>query len=155
MQYITDAYNRNVPTYVIGFAENATNQAGKDALNQLADAGGVENSAGTKYYPANTEVELDTVLAKLASLSTAGDTSVCRGMPCPDNRCLSATATCMDGYCVEPAAPDPENPGGGAVATGCSCQLGGHGAASTAGLATLLFAGAFLRRRRPPAHRSR
>ena len=44
----------------------------------------------------------------IASSSTSGEFSVCKGQPCPDNRCLTAGATCVSGFCVEPAGDGEE-----------------------------------------------
>lgn len=78
-------------------------------------------------------------------------------MPCPDGRCLSATAMCESGYCVEPepdlggqgGSSDAGEPGRGGLSTGCSCEVGQSRAASSAGLVALLLSGvALLRSRR-------
>jgi MYXO-CTERM domain-containing protein len=154
-QYIKDMYDKKVPTYVVGFDIGADVQA-QTSLNSFAVSGGLQNTAGTtKYYAANNQAELEATLDQLAGL-TSGEISVCRGMPCPDGRCLSATATCMSGFCVEPVPDDGGTGGtddagsdnGGSVATGCACQLGGQTAASSAGFSTFALAAALLIRRR-------
>ncbi len=147
VNYITELYNKKVPTYVIGF-DVGTNMGAQAALNSFATAGGLENPNGgtTKFYPANNQAELEATLDNLASL-TAGEISLCRGMPCPDKRCLSATAMCTDGYCVEPL-PNLLGPDGGQdtgnVTSGCSCRVSDRSAVPSAGLATLLCAAALL-----------
>lgn len=163
VQYIKAMYDKKVPTYVVGF-DVAGDTAAEASLDNFAVAGGLPNTMGTtKFYPANNQAELEATFDQLAGL-TGGEVSVCRGMPCPDGRCLSATATCMSGFCVEPA-PDMAGQGGtddggsgtdgGSVASGCSCQIGGQTATSTAGLAALAIGGALvlLRRRRQAAAR--
>jgi len=157
IQYITDLYNQKVPTYVVGF-DIGSNMAAQASLNSFAKAGGLPNTTGTtSYYPANNQAELEAALAKLASL-TGGEVSLCRGMPCPDGRCLSATATCTAGFCVEPA-PDLGGQGGnndadgtdtGSLASGCNCQVGSAPAAASAGWSALALAAVLglLRRRR-------
>lgn len=164
VQYIKDMYDKKVPTYVVGF-DIGTNAGAQKSLNNFAIAGGLPNSDATlKYYPANDQAELEATLAKLAGLS-GGEVSICRGQPCPDGRCLSATASCTSGFCVEPVSDmagqgggtdDGGTDGGGSVASGCSCQLGGQAATSSAGLSALAIGGALLllRRRRQAALRS-
>lgn len=156
-QYIQELYNKKVPTYVVGF-DIGSNMKAQTSLNSFAVSGGLPNTAGTtKYYPANNQAELEATLDKLAG-QTGGEVSLCRGMPCPDGRCLSATATCTEGFCVEPVPPpggggeEPVDPNGsGTVSTGCACQLGGISAAPPAGLLALALGGAltlFGRRRK-------
>ena len=160
IQYIKGMYDKKVPTYVVGFDIGSNAQAQK-SLNSFATAGGLPNKNGaTMYYPANNEAELESTLSQLASL-TGGEVGVCRGMPCPDGRCLSATATCVSGFCEEPAPDlagqgggndDAGGPSGGIVTTGCSCDIGNRTAASSAALTGILLSGALLvlaRRRRP------
>lgn len=166
IQYIKGMYDKKVPTYVVGFDIGSNAQAQK-SLNSFATAGGLPNKNGaTMYYPANNEAELEATLSKLASL-TSGEVGVCRGQPCPDGRCLSATATCVGGFCEEPA-PDLAGQGGGSddggggpsggiVATGCSCDIGNRTAASSAALTGILLSGALLvlaRRRRWASQRT-
>lgn len=160
VQYIKALYDQKVPTYVVGFDIGSNAQAQK-SLNSFAQAGGLPNTNGTTmYYPANNEAELESTLSQLASL-TSGELGICRGMPCPDGRCLNANAMCVSGYCVEPepdlggqgGGGDAGGPGGGGgLNTGCSCEVGQRRAASSAGFVALLLSGVVLlraRRRRP------
>ncbi len=156
VQYVKALYDQKVPTYVVGFDIGSDAQAQK-SLNSFALAGGLPNKNGTTmYYPANNEAELESTLSQLASL-TSGELGICRGMPCPDGRCLSATAMCVSGFCVE---PEPDlggqgggddaggSGGGGGLATGCSCEVGQRRAVSSAGLMALLLSGVVLLRGR-------
>ncbi len=166
VKYLTELYSKKVPTYVVGF-DVGTNATAQASLNSFATAGGLPNPTGTlKFYAANDQAELEAALDKLAGIASTGDVSFCKGVPCPDNRCLTATAQCVDGFCVEPP-PDPNgggsgNPdgtGGGLATTGCSCQVGAHSHAGTAGLLSplLLVAAGILRLRRrskPAAQRA-
>ncbi|MFO0574529.1 MAG: vWA domain-containing protein [Polyangia bacterium] len=130
-QYLKEMYDKKVPTYVVGF-DVGTNTGAQTSLNGFALSGGLPNPGTPSFIPANNQAELDAALDKIASSSTSGEFSVCKGQPCPDNRCLTAGATCVSGFCVEPAGDggtgseadlgDPLN--GGTVATGCSCRLG-------------------------------
>jgi MYXO-CTERM domain-containing protein len=156
VQYITQMYQKKVPTYVVGFDVGASMEA-QSSLNSFATAGGLPNPKGPKFYPANNQAELEAALDQLASLTT-GEIGVCRGMPCPDQRCLHDGAMCVSGFCVEPrpdasatdGQPDLRSDTGEQLSTGCSCQLGPGRAATSAGSAALLLAGALLllRRRR-------
>ena len=159
VQYLTELYNKKVPTYVVGF-DVGTNANAQASLNSFATAGGLPNTTGTlKFYAANNQAELEATLDKLAGIASSGDVSFCKGVPCPDGRCLTATAQCMSGFCVEPPPSGGGDNGngtdgtGGTISTnGCACQIGARSSAGTAGLVTpLLFASAAfvsLRRRR-------
>ena len=158
-QYIKDLYAMKIPTYVVGF-DVGTNAQSQTSLNTFAKAGGLANAAAPYFIAANDETELDAALDKIAALSSSGEFSFCKGMPCPDNRCLSATAACIDGFCVESGADmgggsedlgDGNSDPGGSVATGCACQVGGRSAAPSALGAMLLVGTALvLRRQRRP-----
>ncbi len=163
VQYLTELYNKKVPTYVVGF-DVGTNATAQASLNSFATAGGLPNTSGTlKFYAANNQAELEATLDKLAGIASSGDVSFCQGVPCPDGRCLTATAQCVSGFCVEPPPPSdtgggggPDGTGGAISTNGCACQLGAHSQAGTAGLtAPLFFAAALiwrLRRRRQLAN---
>ena len=159
VQYLTELYNKKVPTYVVGF-DLGTNANAQASLNSFATAGGLPNTSGTtKFYAANNQAELEATLAQLAGIASTGDVSFCKGVPCPDGRCLTATAQCVNGFCVEPP-PDPNAGGGGngtsdgtggAIETsGCSCQVGAHSQAGTVGAVSpvLVLAAAYLQLRR-------
>lgn len=154
-QYIKEMYDKKVPTYVVGF-DVGTNAAAQTSLNGFAMSGGLPNPGTPSFIPANNQAELDAALDRIASSSTGGKFSICKGQPCPDNRCLTPGAMCVSGYCVEPT-PDGGTGGGesdmgpdvvGGVATGCSCQLGGQSTAPAASLALFLSGALLLWRRR-------
>lgn len=160
-QYLKEMYDKKVPTYVVGF-DIGTNTNAQASLNSFALSGGLPNAGTPSFIPANNQMELDAALDRIASSSTGGEFSVCKGQPCPDNRCLTPGAMCMNGFCIEPATDDGGTAGGidlgpetvGTVATGCSCQLGGQSMAPSASL-TLLVGGGLLLvlRRRSGAQR--
>ncbi len=63
IQYLTDLYQKGVPTFVIGFA------LGTDTgnMDQFAEAGGVPNMSGSnKFYDAADQASLDAVLDAIA-----------------------------------------------------------------------------------------
>lgn len=150
-QYIKEMYDKKVPTYVVGF-DIGTNTNAQASLNSFAMSGGLPNVGTPSFIPANNQTELDAALDRIASSSTGGEFSICKGQPCPDNRCLTPGALCMNGFCIEPASADGGGGGdtdmgpdvAGTVATGCSCQLGGQSMAPSASLALIVGGGLLL-----------
>lgn len=97
-----------VKTIVVGFGSLPTSD--RDALNRLADAGGVPRQGSNKFYEATDAASLNTVLNTILRTLVVGDAGGgilcedgCYGTPCPTGQvCLQdacKTNTCATQQC--------------------------------------------------------
>ena len=64
IQAVTDLYNAGIKTYVLGFGSLDANAT--STLNSAATAGGLARTGTTKYYEAQNQTQLDSVLQTIA-----------------------------------------------------------------------------------------
>jgi hypothetical protein len=67
LQAVNTLYGHGVGTFVIGLGENFNN-SNPGLLNDMADAGGHPRAGADKYYPANSQVDLEAAFADIAKV---------------------------------------------------------------------------------------